>query len=146
MRAWKNQDGNYRLGPRVTLGPPRDEYDPEFKDGALRAVGGRFDDAAGRWILPAEGVAGLGIRRVFGVVAGPTDCGCSPAIFSYVGEDEVGRGRTDLEICLGCSRRARERGGPIRGVFVGRDIIDICGEADEARAVYDAEFKSRIEG
>jgi hypothetical protein len=82
----------------------------------------------------------LRAEKVFGVVTGPSYCGCEPAEFRWVTEKELEAGRTDPRICLECGAGI----GLSHTVFRQYDVIDVCGEADVAEAVFAAEFADKL--
>lgn len=128
MQAWKDKDGRYTL---IDEGLSSHEtYQVRAK---IKALGGRWYPGLRHWTVPAEALDILKADRVYGVVCAPS-C-CEPAMFRYVSAREVEVGRVDLTLCSRCDSRSYQA-----------TIIDVCGEPDGARAVYEAEFKAKIEG
>ena len=136
IRAWRLPDGRYRLEGRG-VGPEG------WRAVRVRGARGstRDDPETGEpTVADAAAAAGLGAERVFGVVAGPSSCGCEPAGFRWVVE-EVDRGVTDPVTCPRCGAGV----GPDHAASRRHDIVDVCGEADVAEAVYRAEFAAKLE-
>lgn len=137
IRAWRRADGRYRLDFGTgRFGVPINVH------WALRDSGAERDAERGGWIIPAKHLARFRpYEKMFGVVAGPSSCGCEPPRFRWVTESEVRKGHTDALLCEGCCYSADPPG---RTIHRQCDIIDVCGEADVAEAVFDAEFKQKL--
>jgi hypothetical protein len=101
----------------------------------------RLDPELEEWAVPEEKVAVIKAEKIFGVVVGPSSCGCHPAGFQWVGEKEVRAGKTRSWHCRECTRKERARLDSRLGVFYRHKIIDVCGEPDVAEAVFEAEFR-----
>jgi hypothetical protein len=68
-------------------------------------------------------------------------------MFRWVGEREMKAGWTEYRVCPTCSDLPKTIGvyEVFDTVHFRCEIIDCCGEADFAEAVYEAEFRHRIE-
>lgn len=133
IRAWRLPDGRYRLSTTRIVDFRRLE-DP--------ATGWRYNPVLGMRTYPEWSLEGLGAEKVYGVVTGPSSCGCQPTMFRWVTGSEVRAGKTLANECLRCTDYS--------GRFVDPrahqcDIIDVCGEAEVAESVYEAEFRSGVE-
>lgn len=139
IRAWRLADGRYRLvADRVRDWPILDP-----RGWMLLATS--LDDTRPGLVVDERLLGALGAQRVYGVVAGPSSCGCEPARFRWAAESEVGAARTARRPCPnGCVLSGKYLGGAPRQVH-HCTIIEVCGEADVAEEVYDAEFRSRVE-
>lgn len=110
-----------------------------------------IDAMSGQWVVPEEGLERHKAEKVFGVITGPSSCGCEEPGFRWVTEGEVESGRTAAMDCTRCpgGEDILDEDGVLLGYTEEArhqcDIIDVCGEADVAREVYDAEFKAGIE-
>jgi hypothetical protein len=126
MTAWKQEDGSYLLRNE---GLSRETW--RRKD-LIRSLGGRWLRRNTCWVVPAEALVELGAKRMYGVIREPY---ChEPIAFVFADEGEVKAGRMSRGFCTYCDSHW---GRPA--------IIDVCGESDEARAIYEAEFRARIE-
>lgn len=147
IRAWRRADGKYRLdfGKDYTVHLTYPE-----NGGDMSHLGGEWDDEHRMWVVPESGLEPFRrsrstIEKMYGVVAGPSSCGCEPAGFRWVTESEVKAGQTTMKPCHDCAmRRFHPPSGPFAYVRHQCDIIDVCGEADFAEAVYAAEFAHRV--
>lgn len=140
IRAWRRPDGRYRL----EFSSPMDAIPLEHPS----SYGAERDASTKSWSVPEESLPQLEAEKVFGVITGPSSCGCEPAMFRWVTEGEVQAGRTPVRPCGKCKSSARI---DLNGHSITCreahwcDIIDVCGEADVAMSVYEAEFKGGVE-
>lgn len=149
IKAWRRTDGKYRLdfgdSYSVILTYPHN-------GGSLTYMGGEWDREQKQWIVPEMALGAFkGVEKMYGVVAGPSSCGCEPAGFRWVTESEVKAGKTLETRCPRCSllwhQRAEIAYGRVleqRETSARCDIIDVCGEADEAEAIYASEFAHKV--
>jgi hypothetical protein len=137
LLAWRQPDGRYviRVGapPGWFAGTTRAGWYMGTYTGTTRAAD---ISSRGWWIVPEEEACELGAAKVFGVVVSRSSCGCDPAGFRWATEKEVQVGRTEPMFCTRCR--------PGTSVYSHHDIIDVCGEADVAEAVYEAEFRTKL--
>jgi hypothetical protein len=127
IRAWKQADGTYLLENR---GLTAETY---HKRDEIRRLGGRWLPRNTCWVVPADAVDELGAKRMFGVIR---EAYChEPIAFTFADAGEVKEGRMRLGFCTLCHSNTGERPA----------IVEVLGESDEARAVYEAEFRDNIE-
>lgn len=140
IKAWRRPDGKYRL----TFDSWAEEKPLHIERiKGRRGCNPRLEDAT--WTCDGYYVDMIGAQKVYGVLAGPSSCGCEPLGFRWVTESEVKAGQTTMKPCHDCAmRRFHPPSGPFAYVRHQCDIIDVCGEADFAEAVYEAEFAHRV--
>lgn len=137
IQAWKRADGRYRLIPMT------DEDGISLAWINLTAIDRLLVAKDGKWTCNADVLPHLKAEKVYGVIAGPSSCGCEPAMFRWVTGSEVEAGRTKEKYCPECNLARHPNDFVFR--YHQCDIIDVCGEGDEGRAVYEAEFAAKFD-
>jgi hypothetical protein len=130
MIAIKLSDGRYVLRSELLGG--RDTY---FAKEKIKRLGGVWDRIARHWTVPPEAVDQLRAKRLYGVIR---ESFChTPLGFTFVDQEEVDRLLIRRAFCNYCdSHFANWR----------VTIIEICGETDVARQVYEEVFMRDVEG
>jgi hypothetical protein len=147
IKAWRRPDGRYTMISGTLSG---------WLDGReFMRRAGIDPEKMTNWVLDAKDIDWTTTEKVFGVLAGPSSCGCEPAGFRWVTESEVKAGRTVEKQCRACTPSPRADVSPSgtcitfavpAPVCYECEIIEIMGEADVARQVYEAEFAGKYEG
>lgn len=129
IKAWKNRFGTYDLVDEV--GSKGETWDRREE---IVRLGGVWQQDSGMWNVEAHAVDKLGALRVYGVIREPF---CHERMmFMFADHLEVADLKVRRNFCSGCDS--------LFGWY-NVSIIEVCGEADVARQVYESQFKADVE-